>query len=218
MFLPEFCIRRPVAATVTILMLVIFGIIGLGRLGILLYPDVDFPVVTVSTIWENARPEEIDNNITDELEDALGGISGIKHITSDSYRGISRITVEFELYKDVDVAAQEIRDKISTKLHELPEEAESPIIDKLDVNAQPVIWLALSGQRSIEEITDFADKTVKPLLQKLKGVGEVRIYGRKREVRIWLKRNRLAMYGIGVDEVIRAIKSQQIEVPGGKVE
>ncbi len=218
MFLPEFCIRRPVAATVMIIMLVIFGVIGLGRLGVLLYPDVDFPVVTVSTIWKNARPEEVDNNITDKLEDVLGGISGIKHITSNSYRGLSRITVEFELYKNVDVAAQEIRDKVSTKIYELPDEAESPVIDKLDVNAQPVIWLALSGQRPIEGITDFADKTIKPLLQKLKGVGEIRIFGREREVRIWIKRDRMAAYNIGIDEVIQAVKSQHIEVPGGKVE
>jgi len=218
MLLPDFCIRKPVAATVMIMILVIFGIIGMGRLGILLYPDIDLPMVAVSTIWKNARPEEVDKNITDELEDALGGISGIKHISSDSYQGISRITIEFELYKDVDIAAQEVRDKISTKIHKLPEEAESPIIDKLDLNAQPVIWLALFGQRPIEEITDLADKTIKPLLQKQKGVGEVSIYGREREVKIWLKRDRLATYNIGVDEIIGAIKSQHIEVPGGKVE
>jgi len=218
MFLPDFCIRRPVAATVMILTLVIFGVIGLGRLGISLYPDVDFPMVAVSTIWPNARPEEVDNNVTDELEDALGGIEGIKHITSDSYQGISRIMVQFELYKDVDVGAQEVRDKVSTKLFELPNDAEFPVIDKIDINAQPVIWLALFGQRPIEELTDFADKTIKPLLQKLKGVGDVFIFGREREVRIWLNRDRLAAYNIGVDEVISAIKAQHIEVPGGKVE
>jgi len=191
MFLPEFCIRRPVAATVMVLILVVFGIIGMGRLGIMLFPDVDFPMVTVSTIWQNARPEEVDNNVTDELEDALGGIEGVKHITSNSYQGISQIVVEFELYKDVDVGAQEVRDKVSTKLYELPEEAEYPVINKLDINAQPVIWLALFGQRSIEVLTDYADKTIKPLLQKLNGVGDVTIHGRERAVRIWLNRDRL---------------------------
>ena len=113
MFLPEFCIRRPVAATVMILMLVVFGLIGMGRLGVQLFPDVDFPVVSVSTLWQNARPEEVDNNVTDVLEDALGSIEGIEHIASDSYQSVSRITVRFELYKDVDVAAQEVRDKVS---------------------------------------------------------------------------------------------------------
>ncbi|MFH0812497.1 MAG: efflux RND transporter permease subunit [Pseudomonadota bacterium] len=218
MFLPELCIRRPVTATVMVLILVVFGMIGLSRLGIMLYPDVEYPIVTVSTIWPSARPEEVDTNITDELEDALGGIEGVKHITSESYQGISRITVEFELYKDIDTGAEEVRDKISTKLHNLPKEAETPIIDKLDINAQPVIWLALFGQRPIEELTDFADKKVKPLLQKLKGVGNVRINGREREVKIWLNRDRLATYNIGVDEVIGAIRAQHLEVPGGKVE
>ncbi|MFH0812496.1 MAG: efflux RND transporter permease subunit [Pseudomonadota bacterium] len=218
MFLPEFCIRRPVTATVMVLLLVVFGIIGMGRLGVLLFPDVDFPVVAVTTIWPSARPEEVDTNITDELEDALGGIEGIKHIASDSYQGISRITIEFELYKDVDVGAQEVRDKISSILYKLPEDAEVPVIDKVDINANPVIWMSLFGQRPIEEITDYADKTIKPLLQKLEGVGNVYVYGREREVKIWLNRDRLARYNIGVDEVIRVIKAQHIEVPGGKVE
>jgi HAE1 family hydrophobic/amphiphilic exporter-1 len=218
MFLPELCIRRPVTATVMVVVLVIFGIIGMGRLGIMLFPDVDFPIVTIGTLWQNSRPEEVDNNISDDLEDALGGIEGIKHIVSDSYQGISRIAVEFELYKDVDIAAQEVRDKISSRIFDLPTDAEFPVIDKLDINAQPVMWMALYGQRPIEEITDFADKTIKPLIQKLKGVGDVRIYGREREVKIWLNRDRLATYNIGVDEVIGAIRAQHIEVPGGKVE
>ncbi|MBN2468457.1 MAG: efflux RND transporter permease subunit [Deltaproteobacteria bacterium] len=218
MFLPEFCIRKPVAATVMVLLLVVFGIVGMGRLGILLHPDVDFPNVTVSTIWQNARPEEVDNNITDEIEDALGGIQGVKHIYSSSYQGISQTIIEFELYKDVDVGAQEVRDKVTQKLYDLPEDAEYPVIDKLDLNAQPIIWLALYGQRPPEVLTDYADKTIKPLLQKLKGVGNVTIIGREREVKIWINRDRLATYNIGVDEVIEAVKAQHIEVPGGKVE
>ncbi len=218
MLLSDFSIRRPVAATVIILVLVIFGIVGLGRLGILLYPDVDFPIISVSTVWKNARPEEVDNNITDELEDTLGSIEGIKHITSNSHHGISIITVEFELFKDVDVAAQEVRDKTTKSLEELPDDAEYPSIDKIDINAQPVIWIALTGQYPIEKLTDYADNQIKPFFQKLKGAGDVIIFGRKREVRIWLNRDRLAAYNIGVNEVMAAIKAQHIEVPGGKVE
>ena len=218
MLLPEFCIRRPVAATVMILMLVVFGVIGMGRLGVQLYPDVDFPVTSVSTIWQNARPEDVDNNVTDVLEDALGGIEGIEHIASDSYMGVSRVTIRFELYKDVDVAAQEVRDKVSTKLQKLPTDAEYPIIEKLDINAQAVMWMALYGQRAIEHLTDYADKVIKPLFQKQRGVGEVYINGQEREVKIWLDRERLATYNIGVDQVIGAVRSQHIEIPGGKVE
>ena len=218
MFLPELSIRRPVTATVMVLFLVIFGLIGMRRLGISLFPNVDFPVISVSTTWLNARPEEIDNNVTDELEDSLGGIEGIKHISSESYQGLSRVMIEFELFKDVDVAAEEVRDKVFRVINNLPEDSESPLIEKIDINANPVIWMAFFGQRSIEELTDYADKTVKPLFQKLKGVGDVWIYGQKRKVRIWLNRDQLARYNLGVDEVIRVIKAQHIEVPGGKVE
>ncbi len=218
MFLPEICIRRPVTATVIVILLVIFGLIGMGRIGVMLYPDVDFPVVSVSTIWQNARPEEVDNNVTDVLEDSLGGIEGTKHIVSDSYQGVSRITLEFELYKDVDVAAQEVRDKTSTKLFELPDDAEFPIVEKIDINAQPVLWLALYGQRSIEQMTDYADRMIKPAIQRLRGVGDVVIYGQEREVKIWLNRDRLATYNIGVDQVLQAVRSQHVDIPGGKVE
>ncbi len=218
MFLPEFCIRRPVAATVMILVLIVFGIISVGRLGVMLHPDVDLPIVSVQTIWQNARPEEVDNNVTDVLEDALGGIEGIKHIGSNSYQGVSRIIINFELFKDVDVAAQEVRDKTSTKLYELPLDAEYPIVEKVDINAQAVMWIAVYGQRAIEEVTDYADKIIKPDLQKLRGVGDVFVYGQEREVKIWLNRDRLATYAIGIDEVISAVKSQHIEVPGGKIE
>jgi HAE1 family hydrophobic/amphiphilic exporter-1 len=119
MFLPHFAIRRPVAATVMVGALVVFGAIGLRRLGVSLYPDVDYPIVTVSTIWQNARPEEVDNEITDRLEDAVSGVSGIRHVSSQSLPGRSQITIEFQLEKNVDVAA--CATKISARLRRLPE-------------------------------------------------------------------------------------------------
>lgn len=219
MFLSDFSIRRPVAATVMIVSLVVFGIIGLNRLGISLFPDVDFPMVTVSTVWQNARPEEVDNEITDELEDAVSTVSEIKHIISQSMQGRSRITVEFDLTKDIDVAAQEIRDKVSARIYKLPRDAETPVIDKLDINAQPIIWLAVTGPYAIEELTRIADEQIRPLLQKIQGVGEVRVGGgREKEVQIWLHREELAAYRIGVDEVVEAVRRQHIEIPGGKIE
>ena len=219
MFLTDFSIKRPVASTMMVTALVVFGIIGFFRLGVALYPDVDFPMVTVTTVWENARPEEVDNDITDKLEDAISGVSGIKHITSKSMQGVSRIVVEFELGKNVDVAAQEVRDKVSVKLRELPDDAEAPVIDKLDINAQPIIWISISGPQAIEQLTKIADEQLRPLVQKIQGVGEVRVGGaRKKEVHLWLYRERLAAYGLGVNDVIRAAKSQHVEVPGGKIE
>ena len=220
MFLPDFCIKRPVTATMMVLALLIFGIISLGRLGVDIYPDVDFPLVSVSTLWENARPEEVDNNITDELEDAIGGISGIKHITSNSLEGFSSILIAFELYKDVDVGAQEARDKVSAKLWKLPDEAETPAIEKLDINAQPILWLTLFGEQySIEDLTEYADDKIRPLLQRLEGVGDVQINGgRELQVRIWLDGDKLAAHDLTVHDIIRSLKKGHLEVPGGKVE
>jgi HAE1 family hydrophobic/amphiphilic exporter-1 len=219
MFLPHFSIRRPVTATVMVGALVIFGGIGLSRLGISLYPDVDFPVITVTTTWENARPEEVDNEVTDQLEDAVSSVSGIKNITSQSSLGRSQVTVEFELSKDIDVAAQEVRDKVSARLGRIPREADAPVIDKLDINAQPILWLALTGQQAIEELTRFASDQVRPMLQKIDGVGEVRLGGaREKEVRLWLYRERLAAYNVGVEEVIAALRAQHVEVPGGTID
>ncbi|MDO9079429.1 MAG: efflux RND transporter permease subunit, partial [Desulfuromonadales bacterium] len=175
--------------------------------------------MTVSTFWQNARPEEVDNEITDILEDAVSGVSGIKHIVSESQEGRSRITITFELGKDIDVAAQEVRDKISARLRRLPGDADIPVVDKLDINAQPIMWLAVTGQRAIEDLTYFADVQIRPLLQKIDGVGEVSVgAGREKQIHIRLMRERLAAYRIGVDEVIDAIRRQHMEVPGGKID
>lgn len=219
MFLPDISIKRPVTATMLVLALVIFGLIGVSRLGVSLYPQIDDPVVTVSTIWQNARPEEVDNEITDILEDAVSGVSGLKHIVSESQEGRSRITITFELGKDIDVAAQEVRDKISARLRRLPSDADIPVVDKLDINAQPIMWLAVTGQRAIEDLTYFADVQIRPLLQKIEGVGEVSVgAGREKQIHIRLLRERLAAYRIGVDEVIDAIRRQHLEIPGGKID
>lgn len=219
MFLSHMSIKRPVTATMLVASLVIFGLIGLSRLGVSLFPDVDYPMVTVTTTWDNARPEEIDNEITDLLEDAIAGVSGIKHIMSQSMQSRSRITIEFELHKDLDIAAQEVRDKVSARLRRLPSDADVPVVDKLDINAQPIMWLAVTGQRAIEDLTRLADEQVRPILQKIDGVGEVRLGGaREKQVHIRLMRERLAAYRIGVDEVIEAIRRQHVEVPGGKIE
>jgi HAE1 family hydrophobic/amphiphilic exporter-1 len=219
MFLPDFSIKRPVAATMMVCALVVFGVIGLTRLGVSLYPDVDFPVVTITTVWENARPEEVDNEITDEMEDAISSVSGIKHMTSQSMQGRSRVTVEFELSKDLDVAAQEVRDKVSARLRHLPSDADAPVIDKLDINARPIMWISITGPYAIEEMTRIVDEQIRPLLQKIEGAGEIHLGGgREKEVQIWLYRERLAAYNIGVDEVIDAIRREHIELPGGKIE
>ena len=219
MRLPELSIRRPVTITMMVGALIVFGIIGLAQLGIALYPDVDFPMVSVSTTWVGARPEEVDNEITDVLEDAVSAINGIKHIQSTSSLNRSSINIEFELSKDTDIAAQEVRDKISAALWKIPDDAEVPVISKMDINAEPIIWLGLTGPYAIEHLTKIADEQIRPMFQKIEGVGDVRIGGaRTKEIKIWLNRERLAAYKIGVDEVIAAIRSQHVEIPSGKIE
>ncbi len=219
MFLSEFSIRRPVTATMLTLLLLVFGIIGLKRLGVDLFPDVDFPMVTVSTIWENSRPEEVDDNVTDELEDAIGEVADLKHISSKSLEGSSFILVSFELSRNVDMAAQEVQEKVSGKIGKIPHEAEKPVMDRIDVSAQPVVWFCLYGRYPIEELTEYAKDFIRPFFQKLHGTGEVPLRGvREREVRIWLNRDKLTAYDITAAEVIAAVKKRHIEIPGGKVE
>jgi HAE1 family hydrophobic/amphiphilic exporter-1 len=219
MFISEFSIRRPVTATMMTVLLLVFGIIGLQRLGVDLFPDIEFPMITVSTIWENSRPEEVDNNITDELEDAIGEASDIKHIASMNMEGTSFIVVNFELSRDIDLASQEVQEKVSSKLGELPHGAEKPIIDRIDINAQPTVWFCLYGRYPIEVLTAYAKDVIRPLFQKLHGTGEVPLRGaREHEVRIWLNRDKLTAHDITVAEVISALKKRHIEIPGGKVE
>ncbi|MBA3028111.1 MAG: efflux RND transporter permease subunit [Desulfobacteraceae bacterium] len=219
MNLPQLSINRPVTVTMLIGALVVFGLISLSRVGVALNPDVDFPMISVRTLWPGAGPEEVDNEITDALEDAVSSINGIKHISSSSSQNVSYIMVEFELDTDLDVASQEVRDKISGALYKIPADAEPPVVSKMDINAQPIMWISISGQHALEYLTKIADEQIRVMFQKIDGVGGITIGGaREKEVKIWLNRERLAAYKIGVDEVITAIRSQHIEIPGGKIE
>lgn len=219
MTLPELSIRRPVLATMMTMVILVFGAIGLHRLGVSLFPDVDFPTVTVRTTWENASPEQVDTELTDVLEDAIGTIEGIKHIRSQSREGLSVITIEFELFRDIDTAAQDVRDKVFGQIDEIPKEADTPVISKLDLQAVPIMWIAVEGDWPLRELTEYADRVIRPQLQKLPGVGEVRIGGgREREIRIWLKRDRLFAYQLTVQDVIAAIRRGHLEIPGGRIE
>ncbi|MBU4317653.1 MAG: efflux RND transporter permease subunit [Proteobacteria bacterium] len=219
MNLPQLSINRPVTVTMLIGALVVFGLISLSRVGVALNPDVDFPMISVRTLWPGAGPEEVDNEITDALEDAVSSINGIKHISSSSSQNVSYIMVEFELDTDLEVASQEVRDKISGALYKIPADAEPPVVSKMDINAQPIMWISISGQHALEYLTKIANEQVRVMFQKIDGVGGIVIPGaREKEVKIWLNRERLAAYKVGVDEVISSIRSQHIEIPGGKIE
>ncbi len=205
--------------TMMVAAILVFGALGFLELGVSLFPDIDFPWVTVTTTWRNARPEEVETEITDILEDELGTISGVKHINSQNLEGISQIAVEFELWKDIDVAAQDVRDKVARKLGELPDDIDPLVIDKLDINAQPIIWLALSGNYPSEYLTEYVEDVIRPRLQALRGVGSVRIGGgQRRQVRIWLSREKLDAYGLTVSDIMAALRREHLELPGGRIE
>ncbi|MFA5795088.1 MAG: efflux RND transporter permease subunit [Candidatus Brocadiia bacterium] len=219
MWLSNTAIKRPVTTIMVITALLIFGIIGFTRLGISLMPNVEVPMVTVSTNWRNSTPEQIEMNVTKPIEDRIGEVEGVKHISSSSQRGDSRITIEFELYRDIEGAAQDVRDAVARAIRALPDDADAPIITKVDINAQPIMQLVVYGDIPVTDIREFTEDTIKPRIQQKPGVGAVQVRGgRTKEVRIWLYRDKLKQYGLTVQDVTLALRAQNLEVPGGKVE
>ncbi|HJZ70083.1 MAG TPA: efflux RND transporter permease subunit, partial [Vicinamibacterales bacterium] len=218
-WLAALCVKRPVFATVLILSLTVIGAFSFSRLGVDRFPKVDFPTITVTTVQPGAAPEQIETEITDKIEEAVNTISGIDDLRSISSEGISQVIVSFVLEKDTDVAAQEVRDKVNGVLPRLPKTIEQPRVDKMDPDASPVLSLALSANKPVRDITEYADKTLRRQLESVNGVGQVLILGgRQRQVNIWLDADRLRSYNITVTDVSRALQGQNIEVPGGRVD
>jgi len=218
--LSDICIRRPVFATVLSLVVVLLGIVSYDRLTVREYPNIDPPVVNVQTTYSGASAEIMETQVTQVLEDSLAGIEGIDFITSISRQEQSQITVTFDLDRDPDGAAADVRDRVSRVRGRLPDEIEEPIIQKVEADAQPIIYLAFSSDRhSPLDITDYADRFVKDQLQTLTGVAEVRIFGERRySMRIWLDPERMAAYEVTVQDVESALRSQNVEVPSGRIE
>ncbi|MGH3113329.1 MAG: efflux RND transporter permease subunit, partial [Gaiellaceae bacterium] len=218
MKISDVSIARPVFTTMAMTALVLFGFLGYQAMGINRYPNVDFPTVSISTSLFGASPEVIESDVTDVIESQLNSIEGIRHIYSTSAQGNSSITVEFELGRDVDVAAQDVREKVSSVLNDLPEDAEPPVISKLDITSQPFMWIALQGP-SRQLLGEFARWTLRPRLQTIEGVGDVQLGGyQEREVRIWLDRELLEGQDLTVNEVVQALRESNLELPGGLLE
>jgi multidrug efflux pump len=220
MKISELSIKRPVFATVMSLAIILFGVISFLRLPVREYPDVDPPIVSITTFYRGASPNVIETEITDVLEEQLATIEGVKSITSSSREQGSVITVEFELKRDVNEASNDIRDRVSRVRGDLPQEADDPIVAKVDANAQPIFWIALSSDRhSGLEISEIADRVLKERLQRLPGVGAVFIGGeRKYAMRVWLDPMRMAAHGLTTQDVERAIRRENAEIPAGRVE
>ncbi|HRK95451.1 MAG TPA: efflux RND transporter permease subunit, partial [Rhodospirillales bacterium] len=220
MKLSEICIRRPVFATVLSLLVVLVGLVGYQRLAVREYPNIDPPIVTVSTSYVGASAEIIESQVTNVLEDSLAGIEGIDFMTSISREQTSQITVTFRLDRDPDAAAADVRDRVSRVRGRLPDDVEDSVIQKVEADAQPIVYLAFfSDRHSPLEVSDYADRYVKDRLQTLPGVAEVRIFGERRyAMRLWLDPARLAAFDMTTQEVEDALRRQNVEIPAGRIE
>ena len=220
MKLSDVSIRRPVLASMLSLALVLFGVIGYLKLPVREYPDVDPPVISITTVLPGASPQVVETAVTDILEEELSTLPGLRTLTSASAEQSSNITLEFTLDRDVDVAAQDVRDKVSRVRDRLPEDVREPVIAKQEADADPFFWMALSGENySMLQLSDIADRNVKKRLQSLAGVGSAFIAGERRySMRLWLSTAALAAYDVTVQDVENAVRDRNVEVPAGRIE
>src|SRR5687767_5962323 len=217
--LAEICVRRPVFATMLILSLTVVGIFSFNSLGVDLFPKIDLPTITVTVINPGASPQEIETEITDKVEGAVNTVSGIDELRSTSVEGVSQVFITFLLEKNADIAAQEVRNKVDLIVNELPVTAEQPTVQKLDTDAAPVLRIAVSAPRSLREVTDIADKQIKQRIEAISGVGQVEIIGgRQREIEVWVDPDKMRAFNVTAADVAQAVRSQNMEVPGGRVE
>ena len=220
MTLFEQFIRRPVGTTMLSLAMLVFGVLGLSRLPVRELPDIDPPVVTVLTVYPGASAEVVETEVTERLEEAISSVEGIKLLTSESREQVSSITVEFNQSRDVDIAAQDVRDRVSRVRGQLPDDIDEPIISKQDANARPIMWIAFFSDRyDTRELTRIADTLVKDRLQTVDGVSSVIIGGEKKfAMRIWLDPKKMAARNVTVMDVESALFAQNVELPSGRVE
>ncbi|WP_197463371.1 efflux RND transporter permease subunit, partial [Alcanivorax sp. HI0007] len=220
MILSDISIKRPVFATVISLLIVVFGISALMKLSVREYPDIDPPEVSISVDYAGAAPEVIDTQIIQVIEGAVAGVEGVRKIESRSRLGSARTSVEFNLDRDVDVAANDLRDAVSRVLNRLPEEAETPVIAKSDADARPIIWVTLtSSTLAPQELTDFAERSLVDRFAVLDGVSEVFIGGERRyAMRVWLDRQSMAANQVTVTDIEQALRSNNVELPAGRLE
>ena len=220
MNISELSIRRPVLATVLTVIILLFGLIGYTTLGVREYPSVDNPIISVTCSYPGANAEVIENQITEPLEQNINGIPGIRSLSSTSQQGQSRITVEFELSVDLETAANDVRDKVSRAQRYLPRDCDPPTVSKADADASPILMVAIqSDTRSLLELSEIADLTVKEQLQTIPDVSSVSIWGEKRySMRLWLDPVKMAGYGITPTDVKNAIDEQNLELPSGSIE
>ena len=219
MTVSELCVRRPVFTTMIIALPVVLGILAYSKMGVDLFPNVDLPIVTVTATRPGTSVEEMETGVTKMIEEAVNTISGIDELRSTTKEGITSVVITFVLEKNRDVAQQEVQGKINTILSRLPAGTDAPIVDKFDIDASPVMTIAVSGKRSLREITEIADKQIKDALSSLSGVGSVNLVGgRKRAIQVTVDARKLEAYNLSIDQVRQALVNQNLELPGGRVD
>ena len=220
MSLPSISLRRPVLAIVMNIMIVVFGIIGFTSLGIRDYPSIDPPIINVRTSYAGANPDIVETQITEPIEKAVNGIAGIKNISSTSAQGASNITVEFDLNVDLEAAANDVRDKVSQAVRNLPQDIDAPpVVSKADASSSPILSMTVqSDTKNQLELTEYAENVLVEKLQTIPGVSSINIWGQKRyAMRLWLDPLRMAGYGITFQDIEQALQRQNVELPSGKI-
>jgi hydrophobic/amphiphilic exporter-1 (mainly G- bacteria), HAE1 family len=219
MTISDLCINRPVFTWVLVAIPVVLGLVAYNDLGVDLFPNVDFPVCTVTTVLPGASVEEMETTVTKPIEDIINTVSGIDELRSITEEGVSIVTVQFLLSKNGDVGTQEVRDKVNTILADLPDGTDAPIVDKFDTGSMPVMTIAVSGRRDFREVTEIARKQIKERLETVPGVGAINLVGgRVRAMNVVVDTDKLAGYNLSVDDVRQALVRQNLEVPGGRID
>jgi HAE1 family hydrophobic/amphiphilic exporter-1 len=217
-WLAAVCVRRPVFTWVLMLSMLVVGSASLLGLGVDRFPNIDFPVVIVTTVLPGAAPEQMESEVSDKIEDALNSIAGLDELRSNNYESLSVVVARFDLDKPTAEAAQEVRDRVNRILSQLPKDIQQPRVERIDPDAAPVMYIALSGPRTTRELTEYASRRVRRQLETLNGVGGVVIYGgRQRQINVTVDPVRLQSYGLTISDVSRSLAAQNIEVPGGTV-
>src|SRR5688572_12487675 len=218
-WLAEVCVKRPVFATMLIMSLVVVGAFSFLSLGVDLFPKIDFPTITITVLNPGASPQEVETEITEKVEEAVNTISGIDELRSTSIEGISQVFVQFVLEKDVNVAAQEVENRVQTVIPNLPETAEQPTVQKLDTDAAPVLRIVISAPTSLRDVTEVAKNKVKERIESINGVGQVSIIGgRERQINVWVDPDKMRSYNVTPAEINNALKIQNMEFPSGRLD
>src|ERR1043166_1831789 len=216
--LAEICIRRPVFATMIVMTLVVIGVAGYLHLGVDRFPSVDLPVIRINARLPGASPAEMESTVAQPIEEVVNTIEGIDELRSVNGSGSSFVVVTFDLKRDIDIAAQDVRDRVATVVRQLPRNMDPPTISKSDTDQQPILSIAVSGERSRRELTEIADKIIKTQIERSPGVGEVNIVGGlERAINVWVDADRLAVYQIPITAVRDAVDRQNANTPGGNV-